>query len=376
MEPYALGYDNKYSLIVLFNKFNIWRLDLDKAIYDPNGQYWQRLPPALNYGNYFSYGMRYLMKGDNIMLFVDPYGLVLSYDLENIVWNMVRNRVEDTRKEAYVVIDNAELYYIGGSTGYFDTTTYQGDRFIVNSDICEFGIGTPVVPRLIVQRNLVIGFDINNNMVSAFVRKQGTFDKTWAFPNYYYVERILVSVDYDSLEFTEEMEIYIRTPDGIERPATYSVKAVEPWSFNEYIRIYDNGRARTMYPDQYLAVDIYGYIAEFQVYFRPPIKDYGYVARVNQVFVVPKRSEKLTSTDYYVACEDEINIGINNTMSEQKYITATTDDKDLSISWNGFEYSDKDDTLIAPRTQLTLRLKALHRGKVTHLMVINDKSKE
>jgi hypothetical protein len=378
MEPYALGYDNKYSIIALFNKYNIWRLDLDKAIYDPNGSssYWQRLPPALNYGKHFSYGMRHLMKGENTMLFIDAYGLVLSYDLENIVWDMVRARVDTTKDDAYVVIDNAELYYIGGSTGYFDTTTYQGDRFIINSDICEFGIGTPVVPRLIVQRNLVIGFDVNNNMVSAFVRKRGTFDKSWAFPNYFYVERILVSVDYDSLEFTDEMEIYIRTDKGIIRPQTYSIKAVEPWSFNPYIRIYDNGKARTHYPDQYLAVDIYDYVAEFQVFFQPPIKDYGYVSRVNQVFVVPKRSEKLTSTNYYVACEDELVIGINNPYEDQKYLVATTDDRDLTLSWDGFEYGDKVESVVTPRTQLSLRLKALHLGKVTHLMVVNDKTKE
>ena len=376
MEPFALGYDNKYSIICLFNKFNIWRLDLDKAINNPNNEYWQRLPPALNYGNFFNHDLRYLMQDNGIMLFFDAYGLVLSYDLDNIVWDMVRATIDKTNKDSYVVVDNTELYYIGGSTGYFDTDTLQGDRFIINSDICELGIGTPVVPRLSVQRNLVIGFDINNNMVSAFVRKRGTFDKSWAFPNYFYVEKILISVDYDSLDYTEEMEIYIKTDKGVSRFPTYTIKATEPWSFNEFIRMYENDQTRTHTPNQYLAADVYDYVAEFQIFFQPPIKDYGYISRVNEVFVVPKRSEKFSATDYYVACENEITIGINNPLEGRKYLIATTDDKDLTMSWNKQEYSYKIDAPISPRTQSLLYLKALHNGKVAHIMVVNDKTKE
>jgi len=172
------------------------------------------------------------------------------------------------------------------------------------------------------------------------------------------------------------MEIYVRTASGISQLPCYKVHATEPWSFNQFVRLYDNNMTRTKIPDQYIAVDVYDYVSEFQIYYKPPVKDYGYVSRLNAVLAVPKRNEKIMANNYYVACEDNISIGINNPMDGRKFLNANTDDKDLVLSWDGIEYSDNEDQHIDSHTQRTLTLKALHTGKIAHLMVLVDKNKE
>ncbi len=375
-EPLAVGYDGKDLLICIFDEQNIWSMNIDKAIVDPNSSYWRRLPPALGYKNKFHNEMRHMMK-DHYILFFDGNGMMLSYDTENNVWSTIREATS-TAKDTYVAVDNTELYYLGSTetAGYFDTRTFQGDRFIINTDICELGIGTPVLPRLTVQRNLVMGFDVNNNLVGAFTRKRGKFDKSWALSHYFHVDKILISVDYDSLVNTDHIEVYVKTPEGVSRFPVYAQEAQEAWSFNPYIRTYQNGTLETSIPDQYLAVDVQDEVAEFQVIYQPPVKDSGYVAHINAVLLVPKRNHILTVTDPNVACEDAISIGINNNDDEVKHILVNSDDEDLAISVNNIDFSSQVSRAIKPHTQLTLKMKALHRGKIAHLMVVQDKSKE
>lgn len=371
LEPVAIGYDLLDNVICLFDKFNVWSLNLENAI-QGYSNYWRRLPPCLNYGDLFNNRMRHL-KYQSYMLFLDHTGLILQFDMENLVWDKIRESHTLFSSNSYVVIDNTEIYYLGDNPGYFNVATGQGDRFIVNSDECELGIGTTIVPRTIVQRNLVIGFDINNNMLGAFIRKKGIFNKSWSLSNYFYVEKILISVDYNTLENKDYFKLYVKTDKGVSlRPLT-RVDSLEPWSFDPFIRMYQNGDNISAIPDQYLMATIEDNVAEFQIIYEPPIKDFGYISRINAVLLIPKRNMMLSATDYHVSCKEVGSVGINNVNDGVRFVTATSDDPDLLVNFNDETYSEKTSSKIPPNSQLSLQLKTIHTGKIAHVMIIEDK---
>ena len=368
--PLALGYDGKNHLICIFDDSNIWQLDLNTAVFSPDSNYWRRMPPALNVRSLFHNEMRTMMINSTEMLFLDSDGLVLKYDTQNFVWDIIRTGQGDNND--YVVIDGSELYYLGNDPSYFDTFTLQGDRFMINTEVCEKGIGTAALPRLTVQRNMVFGFDVNNNMVSAFVRKKGIFDRTWSFDNYYYVDRILISVDYDSLE--NDIEIYLRTPEGLVICDVQVRYDKEPWDFNTATRLYSNGERTTDSPEQYLLAEVQAYVSDVQVYYEPPIKDFGYVARINDVILAPRTHDQdLAGSNYFVACKDTASIDLYNLGIDSQYLVANVDDLDLAISSSqGGELASEIKFDLKGKRQTTLNMKALSQGKIVHLMVRND----
>ena len=48
ISPVLITYDGEKYLYVIYNKYNIWRLDLKGVLQQPNGNWWFRLPPCLD----------------------------------------------------------------------------------------------------------------------------------------------------------------------------------------------------------------------------------------------------------------------------------------------------------------------------------------
>ena len=146
-----VGYDGLRYVYCIWNEFNIWQLDLETAIFNPNGEYWRRMPP---YPDLAEMGIWETDKegvttmseftksepyGDEI-LFYHANGLVLRFDPTNYVWRIDRYPDNTTGKDLVVVKDGEELYYY--APGYTHGTLIglrhkQEDKFYFDAELLE-----------------------------------------------------------------------------------------------------------------------------------------------------------------------------------------------------------------------------------------------
>ena len=370
-KPVSTAYDGKDHLLCLFDANNVWSLDLSRAIITPNDPYWRRLPPMMSIGHYLSDHMYHVLD-DDIVYFCDNRGVILSYRLDTNVWNIERQAI-DRSKVDFVAVDGKELYYLGDKARYFNLYSMQGDRFIIYMGMCEYNDAFGL-PNIGVRRNKVLGFDINNNILGAFTRKQGSFDKSWSFPNYIKIRRILISVDYDTLDQYELFEIYTRRADGIHIESTYPIRDSESWDYDDLMRVYSNGKRETQVPDQFIAADVDDYISDVQVVFQPRISNSGgYIVKINEVLLEPFMYDGLMATDYFIALEDICTLGVYNTTDDDINVKGSSDNGDLVVSKDRLAYGDKVDMDILRHRQSKVSLKSLHSGSVAHLMFIRDR---
>lgn len=369
-KPLMIGYDGGDNLLCAFDRYNIWQLNLTAAIVNPNANSWAKRPPVPGLKSNLKAGMRSVMI-DGKMIFIHADNTVLSYDPINFVWDVIRDKA--LIKSDYLVVDGAEVYFFGSDPSYFDLTTMQGDRFKINSDICELTNGTSILPRLSVQRNRIFGFDANNNLLASYTRKMGTYNRSWHMDGYYYIERVLISVDYGSL-LPDRYEVYIRGEDGVKKCDCYVQYASEPWSYNSFTREYTNGAATTQVPDQYIVAIIGQRVSEVQVIFTPPINNYGYTAHVNDIKLVPaiRSGVTLSARNYFLSCRDEVEIGINNLADTVTHISCTSDSGDLLTTWTKDRWSQSNTRSLPQQSNTRLQMKCLSPGKTVHVMVIED----
>lgn len=143
-----VGYDGNRYLYCIWNEFNIWQLDLETAIFNPNAEYWRRLPPypdlvdmgvlpATSSTAYSTFIKSTVYKGD--ILFYNPEGLVTRFDPVNFVWNIDRYP-DSASSDLRVVKDGSELYYYEPGAVYgtlLGLEHKQEDKFYFDAELLE-----------------------------------------------------------------------------------------------------------------------------------------------------------------------------------------------------------------------------------------------
>lgn len=145
-----IGYDGIKYLYCIWNEFNIWQLDLDIAMFNPNSTYWRRMPP---YPDLAEWGLwskatydpskkpeytRSMPYRDGI-LFFNTKGLVVRFDPLNYMWRIDKYGSEPIYNTV-VVKDGEELYYY--APGYtfgnmYGLTHLQRDKFYFDAELME-----------------------------------------------------------------------------------------------------------------------------------------------------------------------------------------------------------------------------------------------
>jgi len=145
-----VGYDGKRYLYCIWNEFNIWQLDLETAIFNPNGEYWRRMPPYPDLAEMglwsdddksttdYQEAVKSEPYGDEI-LFYHADGLVLRFDPYNYVWRIDRYPTEHDY-DMVVVKDGEELYYYAPGHTYgtlIGLQHRQEDKFYFDAELLE-----------------------------------------------------------------------------------------------------------------------------------------------------------------------------------------------------------------------------------------------
>ena len=151
-----VGYDGRRYLYCIWNEFNIWCLDLETAIFNPDAEYWRRMPPYPDLGEIVDFDPEMSDPHDPIksrhldtdeILFFDSRGMVLRFNPYSYVWyidrypNDTKNSQQSATLTEYVTVkDGAELYYYepGSQHGTFYHLDYrQEDKFYFDAELLE-----------------------------------------------------------------------------------------------------------------------------------------------------------------------------------------------------------------------------------------------
>lgn len=183
-------WDGISKLICMWNKFNIWEMDLKAAAYNPDSDYWRRLPPNPDLEDIGIVGNEEEIRsdswGDNEVICYRSDGGVYRYDKDGMLWRVDRlprregggkpflptepstdDLVElltsgkgptpETSTHANweyttVVRDDMELYYYtpGTTSGvYYHLLYKQADKFYFDAELLEPVISMPVFEALV-----------------------------------------------------------------------------------------------------------------------------------------------------------------------------------------------------------------------------------
>jgi hypothetical protein len=270
-----------------------------------------------------------------------------------------------------VVVDGKELYYLGdnNTSRYFDLVTSQGDRFMIDSSKCEHDDRNVVLPKVSVQRNMVFGFDENNNLIYAWTRKHGVLDVSYNLHRYFKIKEILLSVDQNSLDFPAT--VYAETATG-----SRIFHSVEPfrerlWSFDDITRRYYYESLYSLLPDQYIRIPIDDTVSNLNIVFTPPANESSYIVRLNGVLIVPEDTDKLLPTELQLSCPESTVVGLRSFRRDTSRWRISSDNPHIQVKWGENNFSENVEVSIPPGGFITVDLRCLKLGEIGNILAID-----
>jgi len=292
-----VGHDGGRYLYCIWNEFNIWQLDLDTAVMNPNGEYWRRLPPYPDLADMGILDEEQVKSKpyNQEILFYNGLGLIIRFDPYNFVWRIDRYPdTADTFNEASVVKDGLELYYFKPGETYgrlYGLVHRQEDKFYFDSELLEkpeefespvfdaiisnmtgliaASMGSIIPPeanqnlidlmeytelspsdiwsnlkntlsrgRATVRRNRIIAFNKNNHMMRSWTKKHGSLDLSLSFDSYYPSNMVDVSVDYDTMDQFARFSFTCITDSGILSGVGYKSQEDTGYDWDPFARNY------------------------------------------------------------------------------------------------------------------------------------------
>lgn len=371
VRPLATSYNGSDKVLVVYNYQNIYELDLRTAMYNPNAEYWKFKAPAVNMREALNMEMKSTFF-DGKYVFFTKEGRIMSYDPESMLWRHWRGDVEAfTDSILNVVIDGKELYYLGDydSSRFFDLDTMQGDRFMIDSSMCEHDDKNIVLPKVSVQRNMVYGFDTNNHLVYAWTRKHGRFDVSYNFNRYFKVKEILLSVDQNSLDVPAVA--YAETATGSRAFHSTTPRTERLWSFDDITRRYYYESLYTLLPDQYIVIPVDDEISNVEIIFKPPASGSSYIARLNGVLFVAEDTEKILPTELKLSCPEENVIGLRSYRRDTSRWRLSSDNRHVQLAKGEIPFSDEIEVSIPPGGYITVDVRCLKLGEIANVLAID-----
>ena len=324
VSPVVFAYDGKQYLYVIYNKYNIWRLNFKQMLEDPSGSWWDRLPPCINCNFLGDDRTDPIWQGyvvdPGYLVLVSKTGLLARMSTDSFTWfadktqppaSPVKHTVGGTLMSAALVDqDEVYLYKIGGISGkVLNIFDKQWDNFFfdlrnVSKVVDYFGdiVDKALWPVLVKRRRLYI---INHlgHVYYAWLRLDGKYDIEFQLQDFYHASEIRIYGDYEFLnQAPERLRVQIFTVNGtwIEIPSSdFNVVINEAgWDYEgDYIRRYRrefvnaSGDIQVQYsfcPPNYVQVPISPAtaISKVRVSYSNEPQPYNYVTRINKVEVL------------------------------------------------------------------------------------------
>jgi len=273
ISPVAIAYDGSKYLYVIYNKYNIWRLDLKGVLSDPSGNWWFRLPPCINCNflgdSRTSPNWRTYFIKPNYLALISTDGLMARMDTDTFVWFYDKavppampytkfgiNKPPTTQEENQSVgdfnlnqllsidfnklkeitgeselryggsspvqtatgLDNDEIYmaYFGGIGGkVMNIYDKQWDNFYFDTTICRDVLkfmGSLVdqdLWPLFIKRRRLYTANAPGHLFYAWLRIDGLFDVEYQLNDFYQVDEIRVYADYTVINQWQNVDIEV-----------------------------------------------------------------------------------------------------------------------------------------------------------------------
>ena len=269
----ACTYDGARYLYIIWNKYNIWRLDFKGVLTNPEGSHWFRLPPCLNCDflekysdlatnsvNAVSYNLSADWLPPNYVILLSPDGLYAKLDVLRYSWH-IKKLNYDTQLGIYTQYSGSilNLFNLDDIAKYLEVfdnplngkppklTTYAIDKdtydwyvFTLGSifgkvqnlyhnqwdwfyfDLTPFTytayiyggfVDNRLFPVVIKRRRLYLYNHIGTVWYS-WVRVRGKLDITYSPNEFYDVDEIRIYTDQYGLAYKDSWEVSIYTIDG------------------------------------------------------------------------------------------------------------------------------------------------------------------
>ena len=271
ISPVAIAYDGSKYLYVIYNKYNIWRLNLKAVLDDPSGSYWFRLPPCIDCNflgdSRMSPNWRTYFIKPNYLALVSTDGLMARMDTETFAWFydkaeppkmpvttpisststigdknlsvMLASNAEKLKsilgldsdyvsavlsksKNGYnslaTGIDNDEVYLVkfGGIGGkVMNVYDKQWDNFYFDTRVCKdvlkymnVAVEEGLFPMFIKRRRLYVA-NAPGHLFYAWLRIDGLFDVEYQLNDFYQVDEIRIYADYTVLQQWQQIEVEV-----------------------------------------------------------------------------------------------------------------------------------------------------------------------
>lgn len=332
ISPVAIAYDGKKYMYVIYNKYNIWRLDFKKVLEDPSGSWWSQLPPCIDCN----------FLGDDRMdphwdtFFIPPKYLALfsvdgklaRMDTETFTWFLDKRLPpvspipqSSEKLTAATGVDQNEVYLFqfGGISGkVMNVFERQWDNFffdmtVTAKTVAQYKeiISQKLWPTVLKRRRLYTMNELGHIFYS-WLRIDGKFDVEYQLQDYYQGDEIRVYGDYTYLQNWTNTRVWVKKIDGqwqeISHDYMTEVTNEVGWDWDgnytrRYIRqFYDNstGQVLTQYsklPPNYLKVDLNSAfggqipINKIRVQYENKVKPYNYMTHINRVELITYQTD-------------------------------------------------------------------------------------
>ena len=255
ISPISVSYDGSTYLYVVWNQFNIWRLNLKQAILDPTSDYWFRLPPCVNctflQRDNDGSGNTGVLTGDVASLpslpsnifdsFYDPdlgymymissEGFIAKLDVNSFTW-FIDNEVPPvrpfesktptvSRTDIDVSSDEVYRFFIGGIGGQFYNLFYkQWDNFffdlrktnrIVN--LFKSILENNLYPSFVKRKRLYVWNHLGHIYYN-WIRIDGMYDVEYQLLDFYDVKDARIYTDLEGLNQYDNWELEVFRLNG------------------------------------------------------------------------------------------------------------------------------------------------------------------
>jgi len=327
LSPVALAYDGEKYIYVIYNKYNIWRLNFKKVLEDPSGSWWFQLPPCIDCN--FLGDDRTDPKWDsffikpNYLVLVSGDGKVARMDTNTFVWfvdKRLKPKDGGVKGEKGLItstgVDTNEVYMykLGGIDGkVLNVFEKQWDNFFFDLTVMSraanlYGdiVNQKLWPTVLRRRRLYTMNDLGHIFYS-WLRIDGKYDVEYQLEDFYQGDELRIYGDYTFLQNWNNTSVSVYTIDGqwidVDQSFMTAVTNEIGWDWDgAYERRYRREFVDTTTndlvvqyskcPPNYLKVDLQAVfggdkpISKVRVKYHNKVKPYNYLTHINKVELI------------------------------------------------------------------------------------------
>lgn len=323
ISPVCIAYDGDKYLYVIYNKYNIWRLNFKKVLEDVNGNWWYQLPPCMDCNflgdDRTDDAWQSFFTPPKYLTLVSQDGKYARMDAETFTWFLDKKDPPEPplpkmKLKAASGVDQNEIYmYQLGSIAGKVMNVYerQWDNFyfdmtITNDVVKNFQavIDKNLWPTIIRRRRL---YTINSfgHVFYAWLRIEGKFDVEYQLNDFYQGDEVRIYGDYAFLQQWDNAKVSVFTINNgwveIDQSNLTPITNETGWDWDSnFMRRYRRefvgatGDIQVQYskvPPNYLSVDLDSAIGDvpiskIRVFFQNDPKPYNYMSHINRVELI------------------------------------------------------------------------------------------